>query len=287
MTASTLQHGQLIPIIEHDGRTAVNLRDLHTFLEVKRDFSNWAKQMFDYGFVEGQDYVEVFANSGENSLGGRPQRNYAVTLDMAKEVSMIQRTEKGKQARQYFIEVEKRGTNLSDDEILHRAFQISTRRVKALEAKVEEDAPKVEYHDTFVADGDSVTLRAVASSLDVPENLLRELLVANEWIYREESERYSEKRQAKVKQYRYSEYSHKKTYFLRRHNHDAPRFRGEIDWTLKVTPEGMSAIERLVKRVVDQYGSLQSAVETLEAKRQQRIATRNQHHRQPDLWAVR
>lgn len=98
----------LIAVTEHEGRQAVSLRELHTFLEVGKRFTDWAKSMFEYGFTEHSDYVEVYPQNGINPEGGRPSRNWAISLDMAKELSMIQRTERGKQARQYFIEVEKR-----------------------------------------------------------------------------------------------------------------------------------------------------------------------------------
>jgi len=85
----------------------VNARDLHAFLEVGKDFSNWIKDRIEqYGFVKDDDYV-VFANSGENPQGGRPAKEYALSLDMAKELSMVERNERGKQARQYFIECER------------------------------------------------------------------------------------------------------------------------------------------------------------------------------------
>ncbi|ATA89228.1 toxin-antitoxin system, toxin component, Bro domain protein [Capnocytophaga stomatis] len=99
---------ELITITEQNGQRAVNARELHQFLEVGRDFSNWIKDRIeDYGFVENQDFV-VFAKSGENSNGGRPLKEYAISIDMAKELSMVERNEKGKLARLYFIEMEKK-----------------------------------------------------------------------------------------------------------------------------------------------------------------------------------
>lgn len=89
---------------QDDGTVAVDARDLHDFLEVGKDFSNWFKNMIEYGFTEGQDFTPISAKS----RGGRPRIEYAMTLDMAKELSMIQRTDKGKQAREYFITMEKR-----------------------------------------------------------------------------------------------------------------------------------------------------------------------------------
>lgn len=87
-------------------------RELHGFLESKQQFADWFRnRVTKYDFVEGRDYTpiveEVFHNSMKNPKGGRTPVDYALSLDMAKELAMVERTEKGKQARQYFIEKEK------------------------------------------------------------------------------------------------------------------------------------------------------------------------------------
>lgn len=102
---------QLIPLhtqhIDGDATQTVNARELHTFLEAGKDFSTWIRDRIQqYGFLENQDYI-VFANFGENPKGGRPAKEYAITLDMAKEMSMVERNEKGREARRYFIACEK------------------------------------------------------------------------------------------------------------------------------------------------------------------------------------
>lgn len=97
---------ELIPIQDKDGAQAVMGRDLHAFLEVGRDYTNWFKQMVGYGFEQDKDFTPILAKTSDQ--GGRPKQDHIVTLDMAKEISMIQRTDKGKQARQYFIECERR-----------------------------------------------------------------------------------------------------------------------------------------------------------------------------------
>jgi phage anti-repressor protein len=111
--------GQLVQTV--DGR------DLHTFLEVGKDFSNWMRDRVEqYGFVENADFV-VFANSGEK---GRPSREYALTLDMAKEVAMVERNDRGKQVRKYFIECERRlkmnalspGSHVKEASMAFRSF---------------------------------------------------------------------------------------------------------------------------------------------------------------------
>jgi phage anti-repressor protein/phage antirepressor YoqD-like protein len=98
------------------GRTqvpTVSARQLHSFLEVGKDFSNWVKDRIDaFGFVEGQDFVIVEGlispNLATSKSRARTTKEYHLTIDMAKELSMVERNEKGKQARRYFIECEKR-----------------------------------------------------------------------------------------------------------------------------------------------------------------------------------
>jgi anti-repressor protein len=100
----------LIKITEENGSQAVSARELHRALEVKTDFTNWCKRMFEYGFDENKDYI-ILAKNGENKVSKIKPIDYALTIDTAKEISMLQPSDKGKQARQYFIEVEKKFRN--------------------------------------------------------------------------------------------------------------------------------------------------------------------------------
>lgn len=98
---------QLIPTsTDEQGNILVSGRDLHIFLSIKTEYKKWFSRMAEYGFEENIDYTRVTQKSP--TLGGMQDiTDHAMTLDMAKEISMIQRNDKGKQARQYFIEVEK------------------------------------------------------------------------------------------------------------------------------------------------------------------------------------
>jgi phage anti-repressor protein len=127
----------------------VNARELHDWLEVGKDFSNWIKGRIDqYGFVEDQDYV--LAKTGEQLPSGLKHRiDYHISIDMAKELSMVERNEKGKQARQYFIECERKvkdsmprnlpdalrayANELEQKELLQLQLQQSEIRTTALE----------------------------------------------------------------------------------------------------------------------------------------------------------
>lgn len=106
----------LLPIqtntLDEETIPTVNARDLHAFLEVGKDFSTWIKnRIAKFGFVEGQDfvYVECLSSPNLGSSKSRAQRTieYHLTLDMAKELAMVERTPRGKEARQYFIACEK------------------------------------------------------------------------------------------------------------------------------------------------------------------------------------
>ncbi len=124
---------ELIKITEQNGKQAVSARELHSFLEIKDKFADWIKRMFEYGFIENIDYQSL-SDFSEKPNGGRPLINYALTLDCAKEISMLQRSEKGKQARQYFIECEKRLKKpLSQVEIVAQSAQLLLQQSRQLE----------------------------------------------------------------------------------------------------------------------------------------------------------
>ena len=98
---------EVVEIIEYDGKQAVNARELHEKLGNKKQFANWIQLRIEqYGFVENQDF-QVFNQKVKNSNGGRSRKEYALSLDMAKELCMIENNEQGRLFRKYFIEVEK------------------------------------------------------------------------------------------------------------------------------------------------------------------------------------
>ena len=90
-------------LIKINSNNTVSARELHNFLEVGQDFTNWIKRMINYGFELNQDFTIAKISEGKVT-----KHEYIISLDMAKELSMIQRSEKGKQARRYFINCEKK-----------------------------------------------------------------------------------------------------------------------------------------------------------------------------------
>lgn len=122
-------------------------------------------------------------------------------------------------------------------------------RIHQLEQVVTEQAPKVTYVDTYVADADLLSFSTVASTNGITEKALRDLLIERDWIYSQTDSRWSESKQKKTTRNRYSEKASHKRHFRRVETHEAPRFRGsEVMHTLKITPQGAEAIARLIAR---------------------------------------
>lgn len=174
-----MNNTELIPLTENDdGIQAVTGRDLYEFLEVETEYRHWFPRMVEYGFEQGKDYT-VKNDRVPDSMGRMRERtNHIVSFDMAKEISMIQRTEKGKQARQYFIECERRAksntvgaASLSRIELLQIAMNAETERL-ALEAKTKEMEPKADAYDSFMDATGKYSVGAVAQMLGMGQNKL-------------------------------------------------------------------------------------------------------------------
>lgn len=131
----------------------MSARELHEFLEVGTEFAKWMHRMVEYGFVEHSDY-EVFVKNDDNPFGGRPATDYQLTIDMAKELAMIQRNEKGRQARQYFLEVERRWN--SPEYVMKRALEIADQKVKLLSQENEQLKPKALFADAVASSDTSI-----------------------------------------------------------------------------------------------------------------------------------
>ena len=143
---------ELIKIIEREGRQLVSGRELHEFLEIKTKYKDWFRRMVEYGFEEEIDFIRVAQKRATNNLKNPVTTviDHAISIDMAKEISMIQRTEKGKAARQYFINCEKKlkeVKKLSPMELMELQFKaLKEQEEKILQVenkvdKLEEDMP--------------------------------------------------------------------------------------------------------------------------------------------------
>ena len=169
---------ELIRIEEKEGIQTVNARELHGFLKVKRDFSSWIKQRIEkYDFSKSIDY-SVITETGENLFGGRPAIEYHILIDMAKELSMVENNEKGKQARKYFIQCEKElktalPKNLKES-LLLMIKQIEINESQALQ--LTSQAPKIEVYNQFIGHEGLKNMGEVAKTLNIGRNKLFEKL---------------------------------------------------------------------------------------------------------------
>lgn len=110
MYGLTVVESGLVPVYEdRQQRVVVNARELHRFLESKREFATWIKDRIEkYGFSDGEDYVCLTNLSSKEGRGGHNSIDYLLTLDSAKEIAMVENNEKGRQVRRYFIACEER-----------------------------------------------------------------------------------------------------------------------------------------------------------------------------------
>lgn len=149
----------LIPINFESDRPTVSARELHEFLEVGSEYSHWFKRMCEYGFSEGADFSPFLTESS----GGRPAQDAQLTIDMAKELCMIQRNERGRQARQYFIQIEKDWN--SPEKVMARALEYAHKEIHNLTARIEHDKPKVLFADSVSASKASILVGEMAKIL--------------------------------------------------------------------------------------------------------------------------
>ena len=167
----------------------VSGRELHSALEVNSNYTTWFNRMCDYGFTENIDYKTCFPNLETENHGGQNKVDHQITIDMAKELCMLQRTEKGKEFRQYFIECEKAWN--SPEMVMSRALQIAQSNVERLknvniqlEQKIEEYRPKVEYHDNVINTGNTIPTTNIAKDLGMTSaQVLNKILVKNKIIF--------------------------------------------------------------------------------------------------------
>lgn len=148
---------ELITVELNDSQEpVVSGRQLHKALEVKTAYKDWFPRMVGYGFTENED----FCSNLSESTGGRRATDHVLKLDMAKEIAMIQRTDKGKEVRQYFIQVEKDFN--SPEKIMARALLMADKKVHKLEAQIEADKPKVIFADAVSASHTSILVGELA-----------------------------------------------------------------------------------------------------------------------------
>lgn len=173
----------------------VSGRELHEALEVKTAYKDWFPRMCEYGFTEGEDFnpliFEQVRTEGSRQVT-REVTDHQLTIPMAKEICMIQRSEKGKQFRQYFIEIENRWN--TPEAVMARALQMANRKIDEiknanvlLEQKIEADKPKVIFADSVSAAQTSILVGDLAklikqNGINIGQNRLFEWLRDNGYL---------------------------------------------------------------------------------------------------------
>jgi len=192
----------LIPVRQSEVNSetvqTVNARDLHLFLEIRKDFSTWIKDRIEqFDFTENQDFV-CSPILGSKGRGGHNAKDYHLTMDMAKELSMVERNDKGKEARKYFIECERVAKSapildpsriLSDPAAMRGLLLTYTEKVLALQDTIKEQTPKVIFADAVSASHTSILVGDLAkllkqNGIEIGANRLFEYLRAEGYLIR-------------------------------------------------------------------------------------------------------
>ena len=157
---------EIISINYESGNPSVSARELHEGLEIKTAFKDWFPRMAEYGFEDGKD----FCSKMSESTGGRPAVDYEISVDMAKQICMIQRTEKGKEYRQYFLDLEKAWN--TPEQIFARALKMANQKIDELKADktiliddVRRMKPKEVFADAVSASHTSILVGDMAKLL--------------------------------------------------------------------------------------------------------------------------
>lgn len=192
----------------------VSGRELHEKLNIGTEYAKWFERMCEYGFEEEKDY-STFLTNRSDGLAGRQRTDHAITLDMAKQLCMIQRTDIGRKCREYFIEVEKAWN--SDEMIKSRALKIFERdnralteknnlleaKCAALESEKAQMAEELDirkkqgvkyfilgsYYEQAIKTGTDITLTETAKEIGCGRNELIDLCLRKKYLYRSPSGR--------------------------------------------------------------------------------------------------
>lgn len=178
---------------EDPNRPAVSGRELHEFLEVKTAYKDWFPRMCEYGFSEDADFNPLNFEQVRFEGGRQVSRtitDHVISIDMAKELCMLQRTERGKQARQYFIQIEKAWN--SPEQVMSRALKLADQELlklrtnnSALSVQNQIMQPKADYFDELVERNTLTNFRETAKQLGIKQKVFIGWLIAHKYVYRD------------------------------------------------------------------------------------------------------
>ena len=141
----------------------IKARELYEFLEIKERFNSWFERMLQYGFVENEDFTSVKSFTLVNNGAKREIQDYSLKIETAKEMCMLARNEKGKQARKYFIEIEKAWN--TPELIMARALQVAEKQIIEYKKQIEENKPKVDFANKLLSSKKNILVREYAKIL--------------------------------------------------------------------------------------------------------------------------
>lgn len=185
--------------VNYDTETpTVSARDLHEQLHIKTAFKDWFPRMCEYGFEDGKD----FSSKMSESTGGRPSKEYDISIDMAKQICMIQRTPEGKEIRQYFLDLEKAWN--TPEQIMARALKMANQSIESLKDRckflgdqvveqqqiISELQPKANYVDMILRSKSLVTITQIAKDYGFSGRRMNQILkelrvqykVGGQWV---------------------------------------------------------------------------------------------------------
>lgn len=160
----------------------VSARELHEQLHIVTRFNDWFPRMCEYGFEEGTDFYSKMSKTSET--GGRPSVDYEISVDMAKQICMVQKTPEGKAVRQYLIDLEKAWN--TPEQIMARALDIAHKTINSLKEENLVMKPKAEYFDELVERNLLTSFRTTAKEFGIKESVLIGWLIENKYIYRDQ-----------------------------------------------------------------------------------------------------
>ena len=191
---------ELLKINFDTEQPTVSARDLHEQLHIGTKFTTWFERMKEYGFSEGKEFFPKLGETSEQ--GGRPQTDFQISVDMAKEICMIQRSPEGKQIRQYFIDLEKAWN--TPEQIMARALKMANQSIESLKDRckflgdqvveqqqiITELQPKANYVDTILQSKSLVLTTQIAKDYGISARKLNQILkdlkiqykVGGQWV---------------------------------------------------------------------------------------------------------
>lgn len=173
---------EIIKVNYETDEPTVSARSLYEGLEIKKRFSSWFESN-SQGFIEGEDFTSVLSGTVVNNGAHRDLQDYLLSVDMAKHICLMSRTDKGKQCRQYLIDLEKAWN--TPEQVMARALKLADKTIKNLELTIEEQRPLVDFANKVSDSSNLIDMGKMAKLLkDEHINIGRNRLF--EWLRRKE-----------------------------------------------------------------------------------------------------